>query len=363
MILKEAGSGADGRYFFVFKDGSVHHISEVATKRGERCYEYEADGDLLMVTFRRWAVDIRRLSQKHGEKVSIKELKDLEFSLSEREQKSFEELREFERMVDQVKSFSQHFHFGEEKMLREAFSRMDDLKLKMKLIPKRRKLLTQLKKGIYQLWFLQYLIDVIQGGETEIFVSRRFKGKQLDHPKRLYESYEEQYGAPPEKLTGLFGRKERLTLGPPTVVLDDPAYSIWEEFQTPTPEPGVPRLRPDFVVKKGQHQSLFDPKVLDYIRDYELDRTQLAPDFFNCLKPIDLLIECKTFRWREEHKEQMNRYKRLLSPKLALLVARREIPPPQKKKLDHMGIEHIENFDLSHVKGKRGALKEIISKV
>ncbi len=266
-------------------------------------------------------------------------------------------------MVEQMKSYSNRLHFREEKMLREAFSRMDDLKLKIKLVPERRKFLTQLKKRIYQLWFLHQLLDLTQEGETEIFVSRRYKGKRLDHPKHLYEDYEEQYGEPPAKLSGLFGRKERLTLGPPTVVLEKPGYSIWEEFQTPTPEPAVPRLRPDFVVKKDTHQSLFDPRVLDYIRDYELEGTQLAPDFFDCLKPIDLLIECKTFGWRGEHVEQVSRYHRLLSPKRILIVARKTIPTSHQKQLDHMGIGYLENFNLSHVKEKRDALKRVVSKV
>lgn len=369
-------NGADGRYFFLLKKGAIIHISKEREQKAKNLYELRTtQKDLLMATFRNWSVDLRKFSlqdQKkklHGERLDINELREKEFILSQKGENALEELKEFLGMISQVKAISQEYqiplYFGNRKGIQTVYEEKEELFLKLKLIPSRKNLLVQLKKRIYQLWVLSQLITVLDPEDvSEILLSRNYKGKQLDHPKRLFEAYKDEYGTPPKKISGLFGRKEQLTLGKPTTVIqsEDTFYSLWEEFQAPTPEPKTPRVRPDFLLTKGKHDSLFDSRILEYINDYELGQEELAPDFFECLRDINLLIECKTFEWKwEKVNTQIQKYNRLLHPQSFLIITRDTIPVKEKKILEEKDIQYLDAFRPEKQEEKIEELSEVIT--
>ncbi|KEQ55774.1 hypothetical protein AAA799N04_01836, partial [Marine Group I thaumarchaeote SCGC AAA799-N04] len=122
---------------------------------------------------------------------------------------------------------------------------------------------------------------------------------------------------------------QKPTLGRPTSIFENKSgsYSIWLEFQVPLV--GVEKKRPDIVVQKGKHDSLFDPAILDEI-------AQGTWNFFKHLKQIDLVVECKEFpfaTWFKDIEEQIIPYRKAINPKKMILASKERIPCDIKQRM------------------------------
>lgn len=359
MYIWETGSGVNGRYFYTLRDETLLHISEVANYEENGIYQVQQlRGDLLMASFRNWSVDLRKFRQlgssPRATYLPLEQLASYSFKLSKKANKSLKKIQALDPIREQVTAISQKYgvtiYFGERKGFKQLLENKEELMLKLKLLPERVHLCLHLEKMLYQVGVLLHVLEAINPTTVSpLFLSRNYKGKHLDHPQRLYSQYKENYGSPPEKLSGLFGRKERLTLGRPSIIVNTPSetFSLWHEAQIPTPDPSVPRLRPDLIIKQGSHETLFDSKILDDIRDYEVNGEELAPSFYDCMKEIDMLIECKTFQWGwNKMEEQIKRYNHLLQPKHFLLITKSQVPPTDKKHLEEYNVNPIDCFSL-----------------
>jgi len=170
-------------------------------------------------------------------------------------------------------------------------------------------------------------------------------------------------------------------------------YSVWYELQVPHPiDPELKRKalarikyldeimsevrrgsirRLDIVVQKGNHDTMFQKRPWDiYERLKSMnwkERIELPNYFFERMKRIDLLIECKErpfIEWKSEVEEQVIPYYETYKPKRMALVSAHPVPERVKLRLEKVGIAVVAPFGPEEVPYEQESiLKELIKEL